>query len=203
MKKYLLLIAASLGSSALFSQTTHTVTNSGNTFNPDTVNAVVGDDVTFTLGSTHSVREVSQATWLANGNTTNGGFTLGSGGGTITMSTAGTFYYVCPPHASSGMKGVIIVSNSNGVTENQNALSVSMFPTPVVDFLTLNVTLDVASEVRIVVYDMLGKIVIDQPASIYSAGLNTLRLNMGSLNGGAYFVKVINGEKIWTGKVIR
>ena len=86
-----------------------TVVNAGFTFSPATLNVNAGDTITFSLAGIHNVVEVDQATWNANGNTSNGGFTLPFGGGTLVLIDPGTYYYVCQPHASQGMKGMIIV----------------------------------------------------------------------------------------------
>jgi len=88
---------------------TVTVTNAGFAFSPSLLTINAGDTVRWTINSIHNVVEVSQATWNANGNTSNGGFSLPFGGGTHTFSTPGTYYYVCEPHASGGMKGRVIV----------------------------------------------------------------------------------------------
>ncbi|MCB2204575.1 T9SS type A sorting domain-containing protein [bacterium] len=104
--------------------TTHTVVNSGFSFSPSSLTINVGDTVVFNLGSAHNVVEVSQATWNANGNTPlSGGFTLPFGGGTLIFSTAGTEYYVCSPHASSGMKGTINVVQTTVSTSTLAASS--------------------------------------------------------------------------------
>lgn len=92
--------------------TTWTVTNSGLTFSPATLTITEGDIVQFTLGGSHNSREVSLATWTANGNTAlSGGFQTAFAGGTVTAAqlTAGTHYYVCAPHAGASMKARIIV----------------------------------------------------------------------------------------------
>ena len=86
------------------------IVNIGNTFSPDTLTVTVGDSVTFNIDSTHNAVEVDQATWLANGTTSNGGFNIPFGGGTFTPTAAQTYYYVCQPHAGGGMKGVIVAS---------------------------------------------------------------------------------------------
>ena len=51
--------------------------------------------------------------WTANDTTYNGGFylALGCPGGYFIADSARTYYYVCQPHADSGMKGVIIANS--------------------------------------------------------------------------------------------
>jgi plastocyanin len=87
----------------------HTVTNAGFSFSPSLLTINAGDTVRFQLDTIHNAVEVSQATWNANGNTPNGGFSVGFGGGDVLFTTPGTYYYVCQPHAGSGMKGRIVV----------------------------------------------------------------------------------------------
>ena len=89
---------------------TVTVVSVGNTFSPSTINVSVGDSIQFNITNAHDVVEVSMATYNANGNTSNGGFTLPFGGGNLNGLAAGTYYYVCTPHAAGGMKGTITVT---------------------------------------------------------------------------------------------
>ncbi|MCZ7556272.1 MAG: T9SS type A sorting domain-containing protein [Bacteroidia bacterium] len=88
---------------------THTIVDAGLSFSPATLNINVGDTVVFSLATMHNAVEVSQTTWNNNGNTSNGGFNLPFGGGTVIFPVAGTYYYVCAPHAGAGMKGIINV----------------------------------------------------------------------------------------------
>ena len=77
------------------------ISNSGNTFTPDTLTVTVGTTVFFNLGGSHDVVEVDQATWLTNGNTPLlGGFSTPFGGGSVTLSVAQTYYYVCQKSCS-------------------------------------------------------------------------------------------------------
>ncbi len=93
---------------------TFTVTNQNFTFSPDSVEVQPGDTVTWTLANIHNVVEVTKETWDANGNTPKtGGFSLPFGGGNFTFTTAGTYYYVCSPHAGQGMKGKITVKTDD------------------------------------------------------------------------------------------
>jgi large repetitive protein len=93
---------------------TITVNNSGNSFVPFSVTITVGDAVNFVLSSNHDAREVSQATWNSNGSTPlSGGFQTAFGGGLVSAAQLpiGTHYYVCTPHVSFGMKGIIVVQS--------------------------------------------------------------------------------------------
>ena len=97
---------------ALFSYSaTTSVGNIGITYTPADITINVGDTVDFTpISNAHDVVEVSMATYNTNGATSNGGFTTPFGGGLVTGLAAGTYYYVCTPHASLGMKGTITVN---------------------------------------------------------------------------------------------
>lgn len=111
MKKVLLFAVALLFAFSA-SATIHEVSTSGITYNPNVVNATVGDTVSFTIPSNHPTREVSQSTWNANMSTV-----LAGGFGTfdvnfqliITEDMLPVVYYVCVNHIGSGMKGLINV----------------------------------------------------------------------------------------------
>jgi len=66
--------------------------------------------VRFVVDTVHNARQVSQASWDADDTTSNGGFDLPLGGGSVVMNDLGTAYYVCVPHAPLGMKGTIVVN---------------------------------------------------------------------------------------------
>lgn len=111
-------------------QTTHMIATVGNSFQPDLVNAVVGDEIHLMIEATHTFTEVSEATWSANGSTPNGGYAFNPGEHTFTLTEAGTIFYVCTPHASMGMKGRIIVSGATGVGEHAQATGGTLSPNP-------------------------------------------------------------------------
>jgi len=89
---------------------TQTITNSGITFNPDTLQVTIGDNISFNISASHNAVEVSETTFNNNDTTSNNGFNIPYGGGSFTADSIKTYYYVCQPHASMGMKGVIIVN---------------------------------------------------------------------------------------------
>ena len=97
--------------------TSYIIKTHGMTFSPDTVLCNVGDTINFILGQSHNAVEVDQSTFLSGGNTSNGGFSFGYGSsGMYIPASSQTFYYVCQPHVSAAMVGVII-ANINGCTD--------------------------------------------------------------------------------------
>ena len=184
---------------------THTVTNSGFTFSPDSINIAAGDSVKFVLASTHNAIEVTKATWDINGNTAKaGGFSVPMGGGKVAFPTDGTHYYVCFPHAHLGMKGVIIVGS--GITPIPTVSdiipSMSVYPNPASDFITISYTLSTDADVNIKLINLIGVEVASILKDSQSAGpyQNTYSLNK-NLAPGIYFVSVSAGNQSYFDKV--
>ena len=203
MKK-LLLLFLSFGMITANAQTTHTVGTSGFTFTPDTLVIDEGDHVDFVLGSTiHNAVEVSQSTWMSNGTTSNGGFVVPFGGGMITISTAGTYYYVCQTHAASGMKGVIIANPANGIEDKTAAAEVKAWPTQVTELLTVQVESSQPAPLQIFIYNIVGELVYSQPLSTTISGTNLYTINFTEFISGPYFVKVVTGNEIKTIRVMK
>ncbi|MSP91962.1 MAG: hypothetical protein EXR79_09225 [Myxococcales bacterium] len=87
------------------------VKTAGNAFVPAHVVIPAGGSVEFTTPAQHDVVEVSNSTWDANGKTALiSGFKVGFGATKVVpFKSSGVYYYVCEPHAASGMKGKITV----------------------------------------------------------------------------------------------
>ncbi len=82
--------------------------------------------------------EVSEATWNANGNTSNGGFNFNPGNHTLTLTDPGTYYYVCALHNGMGMKGRIVVETNTSVDEQAEAGFFTIFPNPASEGITIS-----------------------------------------------------------------
>ncbi|HLF13400.1 MAG TPA: plastocyanin/azurin family copper-binding protein [Bacteroidota bacterium] len=104
----------------------------GFTFEPDTIAIDSSDTVRFVLDTMHTAREVDSLTWVADDTASNGGFDTPFGGGEIIPAQPGTIRYVCVPHASGGMKGIIIVKPQGAfslpVADGWNLLSMPVVP---------------------------------------------------------------------------
>jgi len=87
------------------------VTTSGFTFSPTPLTIAKGDVVEFTVPAMHNVVEVDLVSWEAGEVVpVAGGFSVGFGQTKkVPFPKAGTYYYVCAPHAGFGMKGQIVV----------------------------------------------------------------------------------------------
>jgi len=180
-----------------------TVTNSGFTFSPATLTITVGDRVIFNIAGTHNVLEVSQTTWNANGTAPlSGGFQLPFGGGTLSSSDlpVGTHYYVCQPHASSGMKGRIIVEdNITGVDDIQLDEVFTISPNPFNGKFELKIGESQFMEnSKLEIYNIQGKKVfqtaITDPKSI---------IDLSDFSKGIYLAKVYVDQSVITKKILK
>ena len=181
--------------------TTWTITNNGDAFTPTSITINLGDTVVFSITTMHNVVEVSQATWNADGSTAlTGGFQLPYGGGTLSSSqlTVGTHYYVCQPHASLGMKGVIIVQSTLGINENTLKTTASVYPNPSNGRFQLSVNnIDLTLNSYVEIYNIVGEQVFQ------SAIINPrLDIDLSDQSKGIYFIKIVNGQTILTRKTV-
>lgn len=185
MRKLYTLILISLTVLGSAKATTWTITNSGFTFSPATITIDLGDTVMFNLGGSHNSVEVSMATWNANGNTSNGGFTIPFGGGMLVPTMVKTYYYVCNPHASLGMKGQIIVNNSTGIPTPENySYSLNFAPNPAVNQTRVQTGFPDGLQNSLQVFDITGKLV-ESAENIH----NNYLLDLSVFNKGIYFVE--------------
>jgi plastocyanin len=196
--KLIILSLAVAGISTAMYAETHTITNSGQTFSPDEITIGVGDVIDWDIADFHNVVEVTQETWNANGNTSNGGFSLGFGGGEVTFNTAGTFYYVCEPHASSGMKGIVHVETVTGISDvvEKSFPLLTLYPNPANDFVTLEFAVEKFSNVQIDLYDVTGRKLQGFLSSEFSSGEYSRVIDLTGFSPGKYFVYFIANEEV-------
>jgi plastocyanin len=186
MKKIILLFL-SLSISLTSFSTIWSITNSGTTFANNNISIIQGDSVNFILASMHNAIEVSKTTWDANGNTPlANGFQVPFGGGFLlpVQLTVGTHYYVCSPHASLGMKGIITVQAETGINEVNSSNRIIIFPEVSSDFITLKGNVNTENS-KYIIYDLLGRII---KAGNYSNVNNVI--SVSELPVGIYFIQI-------------
>lgn len=169
------------------------VKNQGLTFVPADISIKPGDTIKFTLGATHDVKEVSQTTWDAGGNSPlANGFSTPFGGGTVIINKEGLYYYVCTPHAALGMKGIIRVSTGISTAIQPNILkqfAVEAYPSPVNDFMQVKIFSPINVEAGIVVRDLTGRVVKSQK-QLLIAGQNKAELVLDQVEAGIYLISI-------------
>lgn len=201
MKKITLLFLLLSAATAGFC-TTVTITNVGFTFSPETITITAGDSVRFTVNSSHKPVEVSEATWNANGNTPNGGFNLPFGGGLVLPAQlgVGTHFYVCSPHASTGMKGKIIVQGSTATEDIHFPAEVSVYPNPSDGrFQVIMDNLKSSGKYDLDVYNTEGKRVYLKSRSEIEV-VNSIDLS--GYEKGIYILNLRDGRKTYSKQII-
>jgi plastocyanin len=190
----LLFVAATLGVQA---QTTHELVAMDFEFDPDVINAVQGDSVHVTFMNTdHTFTEVSEVTWNANGDTPNGGYNFGPGLTEVTfvLDGTGTIFYVCVPHASMAMKGIIDVAL--GLEDHALMVSDAFYPNPANEQLWLREAPPDAAVVSF--FDATGR-------EVYRTSIQgDLPMSVGDLNSGLYSVRVADqgGKELFRQQVV-
>lgn len=179
--------------------TVHVVTQQSLTFNPNALSVEVGDVVQFVWTSgNHTTTSVTvpsgAAAWDA---------PLTSGNPLVeyTVSVAGTYAYVCTPHAGLGMVGGFVAVLPNRVA---NLSSEADMNVAVLDGGQLRVKLTGAScdYAMIGLLDIMGRNV----AMIHQGGISanefTVRYDVSTLQRGIYFVRYQEGAYVTTRKVL-
>jgi plastocyanin len=184
--------------------TKYTIGNVGTAFSPSTLTIHVGDTVVFTLSSAHNAMEVSEANYTSGTATSNGGFSVPNGGGTVIFHNAGTYYFVCVPHAAIGMKGIITVTATAGI-ENLSFDSpvVQVYPNPASYCIKVSYSLDSKTVVNIRLVDVTGKTVEDFVSETREPGVQADTYSLSqSVKPGLYFVDVRYGNHSYVKKVV-
>ncbi len=195
MKKWGVLLVLCFPLSTAFA-TIDTVSYSGYAFSPVDVSIKLGDTISFSLSAIHNAVEVSQATWDANGNTSNGGFETPYGGGIVVLTHTGTYYYVCAAHvAAFGMKGTITVTSTTGVTEVPAGIPSAYalrqnYPNPFNPTTIIGFALPVESRVRLRVYNLIGQVVDVLADGTLGAGEQRVEWDASSFTTGIYFARL-------------
>jgi plastocyanin len=176
---------------------TYTVGVNGYQFSPSTLTINTGDTVNFSIGSLHNAVEVSEATYIANDTTGNGGFRLPKGGGQVVLNKAGTYYYVCQPHVSMfGMKGIITVVDNTGtgidnMNSNRAQLSFKISPNPAKEYFSIDLSLPSTELITLRLFDITGKLVLQDPPKNMQAGTQKItKLLNAQLKPGKYIVEL-------------
>ena len=128
------------------------------------------------------------------GQNTPGNYKLVDNQGTILVSSNGKY--------GSGEKKDIHLASLIGLNDVENNISsLNVYPNPVKDIATLDITLSESSTATIQVVDLMGRTVIDLGTKSFKAGQSSIELNTNTLSNGMYFVKINSNNGIATKKI--
>ena len=179
--------------------TTYTVTISGFTYSPATLNASVGDVVTIAASTTHPLVQVDQTNWNANTPTAiSGGWGTKTAAYTFTITSTSTIYYGCVNHmASMQMKGQINVTATGIKQVTATSNKAVLYPNPIENGeFTVKVENNTLNG-KVAIYNMEGKLVETHTLNAGVAEIKT------KLPAGEYFYAVtINQKEITREKFI-
>ena len=207
VRNFIIIMSVLVLSASNSLSTTHMIANSGFSFNPSELTINLGDTVNFVLGSLHSAREVSQATWTSNGITSNGGFETPFGGGIVVLTLTGTHYYVCVNHAFLGMKGTIVVNSKTDVgnidTQTPTVCTLSQnFPNPFNPSTRISFTIPSSSYVTLKIYNLVGEEVATLAAGERNAGAYEVIWDASRFASGTYYCRLQAGSVIEVKKIL-
>ena len=189
---HLALIILITGNNNYISATTFEIGNSGFTFTPDEITINLGDTINFNIGSSHNAVEVSEESWNAGDATSNGGFSLPFGGGQVVLEELGTYYYVCVPHVSLGMKGIIHVEEPTSIAEKVQVTGIKLkaYPNPASGMVVLSFGLVNTTEVKIELVEITGRIVRNFINTKLQPGSYIESFNLDNLPPGRYLIHI-------------
>jgi plastocyanin len=207
MKYTINLIFLLLLVTAQLSAVTHTITTPDFNFSPNNITINLGDTINFSLGSIHNAREVSLATWNSNGTTSNGGFEVPLGGGIVVLTEVRTYYYVCVPHASSGMKGMITVNPLTGIESNPeffpgNFTLSQNYPNPFNPTTSISFTLTTSEFTSLKIYNSSGQEVAILAEEYLPAGNYRFKWDAENMASGFYTGALTAGGVTQTRKML-
>jgi plastocyanin len=181
--------------------TIHTIIIVNSSFSPSNISIKEGDTVKFQMGEFHNAVEVTKNTYDLNGTASIGGFSIPFGGGSVKLSVAGTYYYVCTNHVGSGMKGIITVSSNSGTQVDlvENSLNwLNVYPNPANEVANLQIKVPYMGQISVELIDISGKKVQQLISGNFPEGnySHAVYINR-KLSEGRYFVKYTSKNKVF------
>jgi hypothetical protein len=98
----------------------------------------------------------------------------------------------------------VLLSSTVGINEtaDHSIVSAELYPNPLNDMASLNITLNTSASVSIEIFNALGQKVITTSSETMTAGVHTLSVNASGLESGLYFYTVKAGNYSVTKKMI-
>ncbi len=98
--------------------------------------------------------------------------------------------------------GVVGVEDNPATNGSGNIGTLTIYPNPASDNITITFNLENSTNVQIKIYDLSGKLVQESYETGLNLGNQTIHLNTHTLSRGTYLVKMVAGNEISTAKLI-
>ena len=197
MKKYIfvflsmMFLAGTIFSNRIHA-TIHQVQVGNYSFNPSSMNVIIGDTVKWIwVSGTHT----TTSTTIPPGATSwDSPITSSNPSYEYVVTVEGTYNYKCSIHASMGMVGSFVASSHPLTVDNHDVVVFRIFPDPVTSKLTISFEAIPTPGSEISVFDLNSTIVLG-PVGISD---KIIDLDLSNLSEGIYFVCVstVNGNTI-------
>ena len=104
----------------------------------------------------------------------------------------------------SWMDSIINQSFSSlGITEKaQSQLKFNVYPNPVKDQMNITYLISEASNIKIVLYDMQGRTILEIKNCLHTAGKYSMNYDLSKINSGMYFICLLTDKEIITKKLL-
>lgn len=198
MKKlYLVFAVLFFTSSASLAQITYPVNVVSNDFQPQSITISPGDAIEWDCTEGFHNVDGSLDTYPDNPE----GFSSGDPESapwtyTFEFTEEGTYTYQCNVHSGT-MIGTVIVDQLTGIDDYSEAV-IDIYPNPANDFIFIEGASNVEGTVRLAIFDITGKKVIEEPL------MGQKRLDLSELKSGIYLYNLFaDNELIQTGKLAR
>ena len=86
--------------------------------------------------------------------------------------------------------------------DNHFESGLKIYPNPVRDIAKIEYQLASRADVRVQIYSLNGRLIMDNQYSNQSEGTNTLQLNLTDLSNGTYVIRAISGDKVASNKLL-
>ena len=116
--------------------------------------------------------------------------------GMIYAATYGSGVLVCGTYKEGGDLG--IVEND----ETASNVQLNIFPNPVRDNGNINITLTESAKVSYQIYDLAGRMIVNNELGYYEQGDHTMTFNTDNLTSGTYIIRVQAGRQSETAKFL-
>ena len=114
--------------------------------------------------------------------------------GLLVVATHGNGIY------QTNLSSIGDVLSADNITGNFN---LTVFPNPVVNILSLEITLEEIADAKVIIYDELGRKVGDEYGQKLYFGTNVIQLNIKDYKSGIYFLSLTIGDNSITKQIIK